>query len=110
MAAGLWLLDESRLCAYEAGTYNLGHVHVLAGAASWVEYGRLLDESRLVHVTTLDFLCLTAFAPFWMLNDAEARGWEQRGPGAGAEVGPMHCSAPEGMGVEVNDDDDGDDV
>lgn len=53
---------------------NLSHV----GGASWVEYGHLIDESRLVHVTTLDFLCLTAFAPFWMLNDAEARNWEQR--------------------------------
>ncbi len=49
-----------------------------AGPQSWAEFGRLLDESRLVHVTTLDFLCLTAFAPFWMQNDAEARDWEQR--------------------------------
>jgi hypothetical protein len=51
---------------------------LLTGEASWAEYGHLIDESRLVHVTTLDFLCLTAFAPFWMLNDAEARKWEQK--------------------------------
>jgi len=61
-----------------AGASSMLYLAATAGAASWVEYGRLLDESRLVHVTTLDFLCLTAFAPFWMLNDAEARGWEQR--------------------------------
>ncbi|KAF5825717.1 hypothetical protein DUNSADRAFT_7357 [Dunaliella salina] len=52
--------------------------HVLAGPAAWADYGRLLDESRLVHITTVDFLSVTALAPFWMLNDAEARGWEQR--------------------------------
>lgn len=31
-----------------------------------------------VHVTTVDFCCLTAFAPFWMRNDAELRRWEHR--------------------------------
>jgi hypothetical protein len=31
-----------------------------------------------VHVTTLDFMTLTALAPFWMQNDAEARKWGQR--------------------------------
>lgn len=29
-------------------------------------------------VTTLDFLTLTALAPFWMSNDAKLRGWEER--------------------------------
>ncbi len=29
-------------------------------------------------MTSLDFMTLTALAPFWMYNDAEARQWEQR--------------------------------
>eukprot|EP00887_Chlorella_sp_A99_P005755 scaffold1.g5755.t1 len=49
-----------------------------AGPAAWAEYGRLLEESRFVHVTTLDFLTLTSLAPFWMANDAELRKWEGR--------------------------------
>ena len=31
-----------------------------------------------MHATTLDFMTLTALAPFWMANDAEARRWQQR--------------------------------
>ena len=27
-----------------------------------------------MHVTTIDFLLLTAFMPFWISNDAEFRG------------------------------------
>ena len=45
-----------------------------AGPAAWVDYGRLFDESRFVHVTTLDFLTLSALAPFWVANDAGRRG------------------------------------
>lgn len=50
----------------------------LAGAASWQEYGKLFLESRFVHVTSTDFAALSLFAPFWMWNDAEKRGWESR--------------------------------
>ncbi len=48
---------------------------------AWVEYSRLFRESRLVHATTLDFFLFTAFAPFWMYNDAAARDWKQRDVG-----------------------------
>jgi hypothetical protein len=57
------------LCIYQAAT---------AGGAAWVEYGKLLEESRFVHVTTLDFLTLTCLAPFWMYNDAQLRQWGPR--------------------------------
>jgi hypothetical protein len=33
---------------------------------------------RFVHVTSIDFLTLTALVPFWMSNDAELRKWEPR--------------------------------
>lgn len=45
-----------------------------AGPAAWADYGRLFDESRFVHVTTLDFLTLSALAPFWVANDSDRRG------------------------------------
>ena len=50
----------------------------LPGGDAWLGYLRLFEESRFVHVTSLDFMCLTALAPFWMANDAEGRKWEQR--------------------------------
>ena len=53
-------------------------VALTAGGSSWIEYGHLFDESKLVHVTTVDFWLLTAFAPFWMYNDAQLRGWKPR--------------------------------
>ena len=53
-------------------------VALTAGGPAWYEYGRLFDESKLVHVTSVDFCLLTAFAPFWMYNDAQLRGWEPR--------------------------------
>lgn len=30
-----------------------------------------------VHTMTLDFLCLTSLAPFWMANDAQLRRWDK---------------------------------
>jgi hypothetical protein len=63
----LFLLGGSLFCIGSAAA---------AGGAAWAEYFRLLQESRLVHVTTLDFLTLTTLAPFWMENDAQLRNWE----------------------------------
>lgn len=50
------------------------NVLAFAGGAEWASYFKLFDESRFVHVTTIDFLLLTAFMPFWIANDAEFRG------------------------------------
>lgn len=62
-----WLLLAGALyCIFNAAT---------AGGDSWAEYLRLLQESRLVHVTTVDFLTLTSLAAFWMDNDATCRKW-----------------------------------
>ena len=43
------------------------------GGDEWYGYFKLFDESRFVHVTTIDFLLLSAFMPFWISNDAEFR-------------------------------------
>lgn len=60
------------------GSVVLWGLALTAGAPAWAEYGHLFDESKLVHITTLDFMLLTAFAPFWMWNDAQLRNWEPR--------------------------------
>ena len=49
-----------------------------AGPEAWQAYFRMFDESRFVHVTSLDFCFLTLLAPFWVLNDASKRQWSQR--------------------------------
>ena len=60
------------------GSVVLWGLALTAGGPAWAEYGHLFDESKLVHVTTLDFMLLTAFTPFWMYNDAQLRDWEPR--------------------------------
>merc|ERR1711871_137650 len=37
--------------------------------------GRLMSESKLVCVTSADFVTLTLMAPAWVLNDASRRQW-----------------------------------
>ena len=65
-----WLLLASACWfVFRAGT---------AGGAQWAAYSKLFDESRFCHVTTIDFLALTASAPVWMWNDAEVRQWDGR--------------------------------
>lgn len=65
----LAVLAGSLVCMYQLAT---------AGSASWNEYLKLFDESRFVHVTSVDFLVLTALVPFWMYNDAQLRNWEAK--------------------------------
>lgn len=49
-----------------------------AGGAAWGDYLKLFDESRFIHVTSIDFAMLTALLPFWMGNDAQLRNWGPR--------------------------------
>jgi len=44
-----------------------------AGPLAWAEFGKLFQESRLVHVTSVDFCTLSLCAPLWVLNDAARR-------------------------------------
>lgn len=71
---------ESPILAYAllAGALLCIGQAAFAGSAAWQQYIKLLEESRFVHTTTLDFLTLTSLAPFWMANDAELRNWEGR--------------------------------
>ena len=69
---------ESRLLAgfLLAVATGLGAKALLSGGPGWYEFGRLFRESRLVHVTSVDFMTLSLCAPLWVLNDARARSWD----------------------------------
>ncbi|KAK9825828.1 hypothetical protein WJX81_000622 [Elliptochloris bilobata] len=74
-------ITESRVTAavlLVATVVTLGQAAV-APSSEWAQYFQLFDESRFVHVTTLDCSALTLFCPFWMWNDAQRRGWGARG-------------------------------
>ncbi|KAK9840204.1 hypothetical protein WJX74_005416 [Apatococcus lobatus] len=59
--------------------YIISHLPPFADSKLLVDYLRLFDESRVVHVSSLDALALVAFSPYWMYNDAERRQWSSRG-------------------------------
>lgn len=90
-----WLLLASAvLFIFQAAT---------AGAVQWAGYGKLFDESRFCHVTTIDFLALTASAPLWMWNDAEVRQWQSRCAMhlSNAHMLVSHVHACKAWGIEV---------
>jgi hypothetical protein len=89
-SAGLRLLESRGLALGLAAVsaWALGSAAV-AGPDAWAGYARLFDESRLVHVTTLDFLTLTACAWTWVRTDAAARGFLKGAPW----LGPL-CAVP----------------
>lgn len=60
------------------GTGGLMTSALSAGIPAWNAYIQYFDESRFVHVMTLDFLALTMSAPFFMSWDANMRNWSQR--------------------------------
>lgn len=61
-----------------------------SGVESWNAYFRLFDESKFVHVTSLDFCALSALAPLFLWNDAQKRGAEWAVPlSALPLVGPL---------------------
>jgi hypothetical protein len=52
-----------------------------AGIPEWNRYSQLFDESKFVHVMSIDLIMCTALQPFLLSVDAEARGWEPRSVG-----------------------------
>ncbi|XVF31923.1 hypothetical protein REPUB_Repub17cG0037000 [Reevesia pubescens] len=51
----------------------------LANADVWGEFYQYFRESKFIHITSLDFTLLSAFAPFWVYNDMTARKWHDKG-------------------------------
>lgn len=58
--------------------YIISHLPPFADSKLLTDYLRLFDESRVVHVSSLDALALVSFSPYWMYNDAERRQWSSR--------------------------------
>ena len=61
-----------------AASIYLVYNAVTADSQAWIAFLGLFDESRLVHVSTIDLMILAALTPFWMSNDAQLRGWKYR--------------------------------
>ncbi|XP_020231115.1 uncharacterized protein LOC109811714 [Cajanus cajan] len=51
----------------------------LAGQDVWKEFYQYFRESKLIHITSIDFTILSTFAPFWVYNDMTARKWFDKG-------------------------------
>ncbi|KAK8654052.1 hypothetical protein V6N13_128032 [Hibiscus sabdariffa] len=74
-----WPLNflESKLTAGVSLAAGIGLI-IYAGLASadiWREFYQYFRESKFIHIMTLDFTLLSAFAPFWIYNDMTARKW-----------------------------------
>jgi phosphotransferase system glucose/maltose/N-acetylglucosamine-specific IIC component len=73
-----------------AATIGLLFNAFTSGPASWDAYLRLFDESKFVHITSLDFCALSALAPLFLWNDAQRRGAEWAVPLAAVPmIGPL---------------------
>ena len=58
--------------------FLIGRATIAGFGGEWTGFMRQFEESRLVHVSTLDLIICAASAPFWMSNDAVQRGWDRR--------------------------------
>ncbi|KAI4346151.1 hypothetical protein L6164_013224 [Bauhinia variegata] len=47
----------------------------LATGAGWTEFFQYFRERKFIHIMSLDFSLLSAFAPFWVYNDMTTRKW-----------------------------------
>ncbi|KAL2458303.1 uncharacterized protein Fot_55780 [Forsythia ovata] len=78
-----WPLNflESKLTAGITMAAGLAII-IYAGLSSvdvWKEYFQYFRGSKFIHLTSIDFSLLSAFAPFWVYNDMTARKWEGKG-------------------------------
>ncbi|XP_056171131.1 uncharacterized protein LOC115688833 isoform X2 [Syzygium oleosum] len=78
-----WPLNflESKLTAGIVFLAGLGLITyaAFAGGDDWREFFQYFRESKFIHVTSLDFTLLSAFAPFWVYNDMISRKWYEKG-------------------------------
>ncbi|KZV20920.1 hypothetical protein F511_08834 [Dorcoceras hygrometricum] len=77
-----WPLNflESKLTAGLTFTAGLAFIvyAILGGGDVWKEFYQYFRGSKFIHVTTIDFALLSAFAPFWVYNDMTARKWDDK--------------------------------
>lgn len=79
---GKWgqVFAESRISAVLtlASTCFVVFLAATAGSEQWSYFLKMFDESRFEHVTILDFSSLVLLAPYWVLQDATQREWNDR--------------------------------
>lgn len=68
-----WLPASSLLSAAGLLTFAL-----TAGVPQWNAYIQLFDESKFIHMMSIDFALCTAMTPFFLSLDADARRWQPR--------------------------------
>ncbi|XP_019198782.1 PREDICTED: uncharacterized protein LOC109192552 [Ipomoea nil] len=77
-----WPLNflESKLTAGILLASGLGLI-VYAGISTgdWKEFYQYFRQSRFIHTMSIDFVLLSAFAPFWVFNDMTTRKWYDKG-------------------------------
>ncbi|CAI5476688.1 unnamed protein product [Closterium sp. Yama58-4] len=49
-----------------------------APSADWLEFLQYFQESLMIHVTSMDFVLVNMFLPFWLFNDMAYRNWAPR--------------------------------
>ncbi|WCJ21330.1 hypothetical protein M5689_003491 [Euphorbia peplus] len=80
---GRWPLNflESKLTAGVSLAAGLGLLIYggLSNGDVWKEFYQYFGGSKFIHVMSLDFMLLSAFAPFWVYNDMSARKWFDKG-------------------------------
>lgn len=69
--AGLNLLSATGLLVYA----------LTAGPSAWNVYAQYFDESKFIHIMSIDFTALVSFLAFFMCWDADKRDWDGRGYG-----------------------------
>ncbi|CAH2052534.1 unnamed protein product [Thlaspi arvense] len=78
-----WPLNilESKLTAAVTLFAGLGIIlyAVIGNGGDWKEFYQYFRESKFIHVMSLDFCLLSAFAPFWVYNDMTTRKWFDKG-------------------------------
>ncbi|KAL1192030.1 hypothetical protein V5N11_025807 [Cardamine amara subsp. amara] len=78
-----WPLNvlESKVTAGVTLVAGLGIIlyAVVGNAGDWTEFYQYFRGSKFIHVTSLDFCLLSAFAPFWVYNDMTTRKWFDKG-------------------------------
>lgn len=72
---------ESKVTAGVTLVAGLGLIlySVVGNPGDLKEFYQYFRESKFIHVTSLDFCLLSAFAPFWVYNDMTARKWFDKG-------------------------------
>ncbi|CAN8270592.1 unnamed protein product [Cochlearia groenlandica] len=78
-----WPLNvlESKVTAGVTLVAGLGIIlyAVVGNSGDCKEFYQYFRESKFIHVTSLDFCLLSAFAPFWVYNDMTTRKWFDKG-------------------------------